>query len=404
MLSFRWVALAALLCLAAPAVRAQPGGLPAPLGPSLSCADFTKNADGTWSVTHKATLASNGASGTVWPTTHLAPGLCIAGVNVGLIVSQQCGGPTGPQPDPCTGGMQPGRQPPPPPPNNPPPNNPPPPPEQPAQAGQLPAPLGPQLSCADFVRNSDGTWSIRQRADFHGANGAIGTIWPTTHLAPGVCIAGVNVGGIVSQACGGPDVPPVPCPGTTEQKPAPTPGPTPPGPVPPGTGPSSPPGPGPIAPPPPGSSPSGPSSPSSPSGPGPIAPPLGPNLTCADFVHYDDGTWSVRHAATVSYDGVWVTLWPTTRFAPGVVIAGKDFGALLQQACGATPPVPAPPNAPANGPPGPSSPNSPTLPPGCPTIPPPTPPPGSRPRLAPVRSRRRSRRCRKPATARGTTA
>ena len=243
----------------------------------------------------------------------------------------------------------------------------------PALPGALAPPLGPALSCADFVHNADKTWSITHPAKIIG-NGVSATLWPGTRFAIGLPVAGGDVAALVNQACGGPAGPPrlVAQPNPVTPPPGPwTPGPPdsahpPPGPPMDGTH-------GQQAAPPHGQAP-----------PGTLAPPLGPGLSCADFVRHDDGTWSITHSATINYDGISVTLWPTTRFALGLFVAGKDFAALLQQCGGAASPPPAPPPAPQPGLPNyppPVPPPAPT--PGCPTSPPPSPSPGTSPGASP---------------------
>ena len=70
-----------------------PKWLPPPLGPTLSCSDFKRNADGTWSATHQMTITAGGQSNTLWPTAHFGSvGFYISGVDIAPIVDKQCGG------------------------------------------------------------------------------------------------------------------------------------------------------------------------------------------------------------------------------------------------------------------------------------------------------------------------
>jgi hypothetical protein len=95
----RVVALAAISVLAAPAVWAQPVGTPAaagalapPLGPTLSCADFVRPDDGTWSAAHPVRITSSAASITLSTLAHFRAGTLYAGVDVAAILDPQCGG------------------------------------------------------------------------------------------------------------------------------------------------------------------------------------------------------------------------------------------------------------------------------------------------------------------------
>jgi hypothetical protein len=70
----------------------QPGGLPAPLGPALSCADFVHNGDGTWSAAHPVPLHNGAASITLWPLAHFGAGAIYAGLDIAPMLDQTCGG------------------------------------------------------------------------------------------------------------------------------------------------------------------------------------------------------------------------------------------------------------------------------------------------------------------------
>jgi hypothetical protein len=220
-----------------------------------------------------------------------------------------------------------------------------------ASAGALPPPLGPALSCADFVHNPDKTWSITHQATINGS-GVSATLWPGTHFAIGLSVAGIDVAALVDQACGGPPGPPHPIPQPNPVTPTPIPPPT----------------------------PHQQDQPPNQISPNQLPPPFGP-LTCADFIHNPDGTWQLKHAATLSYQGASVTLYPTTRFTEGVSIAGLDVASVLDPDCAGTTPhasQPTPPNPtpPYPTPPYPTPPN-PTPPnptPPYPTPPYPTPP------------------------------
>jgi len=65
--------------------------LPRPLGPSLSCSDFVVHGDdGTWSITHAATISAGGASAVLWPTMRFREGATVAGLDVAASLDQQC--------------------------------------------------------------------------------------------------------------------------------------------------------------------------------------------------------------------------------------------------------------------------------------------------------------------------
>ena len=71
-----------------------------------------------------------------------------------------------------------------------------------AAPGSLPAPLGPALTCSDFVRNDDGTWSAAHAIPIHNGDWSM-TLYPLAHFSNVEIVAGLNIGPIINQACGG---------------------------------------------------------------------------------------------------------------------------------------------------------------------------------------------------------
>ena len=114
--------------------------------------------------------------------------------------------------------------------------------------------------------------------------------------------------------------PPLPPPGVDANAPPPGPPPGPPTGLSPG-----PPPPGPLA---------GPPGPPVGTPPGGLPPPLGPTVTCADFVHNGDGTWSAAHPIPLHNGAAQITLWPLAHFTAGAIYAGMDIAPMLDQGCG----------------------------------------------------------------------
>jgi hypothetical protein len=62
----------------------------------------------------------------------------------------------------------------------------------------------------------------------------------------------------------------------------------------------------------------------------------GPDLTCADFQHHSDGTWSVTRQDSVKFpdgEGI-VTIAPDTKFAADGSYLGMPFKRVLDEKCG----------------------------------------------------------------------
>jgi hypothetical protein len=65
----------------------------------------------------------------------------------------------------------------------------------------LTPPLGPALSCSDFVRDEYGFWRVTRTVQINTPEGQ-GTLWPTTRMSRDFVTGGLNVGSLVNAACG----------------------------------------------------------------------------------------------------------------------------------------------------------------------------------------------------------
>ena len=72
---------------AQPTPPPQPTSLPA----GLSCADFTHNADGSWTPNHVVSVTSNSGGGIrIAPPARLRPGSYEAGVDLAALLTRLC--------------------------------------------------------------------------------------------------------------------------------------------------------------------------------------------------------------------------------------------------------------------------------------------------------------------------
>ena len=62
--------------------------------------------------------------------------------------------------------------------------------------------------------------------------------------------------------------------------------------------------------------------------------PEGPPLSCADYQHHPDGSWSTKHEVMVEYPNGHYVIAANTTFPAGESYNGMPFSALLDQQCG----------------------------------------------------------------------
>ena len=87
----RMLLAAALALLPAGGALAQiTVGQPAPVGP-LTCGDFIRNPNGTWSPMHPVTIPGQSMAITIGPATELRPGPVFPGAQLAATLNANCG-------------------------------------------------------------------------------------------------------------------------------------------------------------------------------------------------------------------------------------------------------------------------------------------------------------------------
>lgn len=57
-------------------------------------------------------------------------------------------------------------------------------------------------------------------------------------------------------------------------------------------------------------------------------------LTCSDFVHNPNGSWSPKHPVVIQGGGGSISMSPGVSFNPGTQFMGLDLAAALNAQCG----------------------------------------------------------------------